>query len=425
MRNTSFSRLCALVALFTLLPVPPAAAQVVTILHSFAGGTADGKTPFGSLTASGSTLYGMTESGGAFGPGTVFRIGADGTGFGLLHSFGSSILTDGINPTGSLTLSGSTLYGMTQGGGSAGNSGTVFRLNADGTGFGLLHSFTGGAGDGFQPLGSLAQAGPALYGMTPQGGTANIGTAFRMNADGTGFSLLHSFTGGPADGQLPAYSAPVVSGSTVYGMTNEGGTAGQGAVFRMNADGTGFGLLHSFVPATGDGWDPFGSLTLSGSTLYGTTRFGGGGAGTVFKMNEDGTGYGILHTFLGQSGHDGAGPLGSLLLAGSTLYGTTSVGGDANLGTVFRMNADGTGYRVLYSFAGGPFDGNDPQGDLTLVGSTLYGMTTAGGSSNFGTIFAIPIPEPSALLLTAAAGGVAVLARRRRQRAAVPGRRAA
>ncbi|HEY1379480.1 MAG TPA: choice-of-anchor tandem repeat GloVer-containing protein [Gemmataceae bacterium] len=404
---------CALVVLAGLLPTTPASAQVV-ILHSFAGGVSDGQSPNGSLTLSGSTFYGMTEAGGAFGDGTVFQIGADGTGYANLHFFGSSILADGIHPFGSLSVSGPTLYGMTFGGGSAANSGTVFKLNADGTGFGLIHSFTGGAADGSVPVGSLAQSGSTFYGLTSQGGTANIGAAFRLNADGTGFGLIHSFTGPPADGQAPGFSALVPSGSTLFGMTNEGGTAGQGAVFKMNADGTGFSLLHSFDPATGDGWDPNGSLTLSGSTLYGMTKQGGGGAGAIFKMNEDGTGYGILHTFQGQSGGDGAGPLGSLLLAGSTLYGMTNVGGPANLGTVFEMNADGTGYQVLHSFLGGPGDGARPAGDLTLIGSTLYGMTGAGGTSNLGTIFAIPIPEPSALLLTAAGGVVALLAQRRR-----------
>ncbi len=318
-------------------------------------------------------------------------------------------LTDGQTPNGSVIVSGPTLYGMTQGGGSAVNDGTVFKINADGTGFGLLHRFQGGPADGLGPLGTPALAGSALYGMTPQGGTANLGTVFKVNTDGTGFGLLHSFTNSPADGQAPLYSAPVVAGSTLYGMTAGGGADGHGAVFKVNADGTGFNLLHSFVPATGDGWQPNGSLILSGSTLYGMTYFGGGAAGTVFKVNTDGTGYAILHSFTGQSGGDGANPLADLLLVGSTLYGTTAVGGTANLGTVFQVNADGTGYRVLHSFLGGPFDGNDPQGDLTLVGSALYGMTAGGGSINRGVIFSLPIavPEPSSLVL--AAGGSLIL----------------
>jgi len=184
-----------------------------------------------------------------------------------------------------------------------------------------------------------------------------------MNADGTGFGLLHSFAGGAGDGQTPSYSTLVVSGPTLYGMTIGGGTASLGTVFRVNADGTGFSLLHSFTAAGGDGWAPSGSLTLSGSTLYGMTRQGGGAAGTVFKINTDGTGYSILH-----------------------------------------------------SFAGGANDGSRPQGDLTLVGSSLYGMTVTGGTANQGVIFSFPIavPEPSALRL-AVPPAVGLLVRRRRR----------
>src|SRR5213080_3115464 len=91
-------------ACWLALPAQPAPAQV-TVLHSFGGGASDGKNPSGSLALSGSNLYGMTGSGGTAGPGTVFRIGTGGTGFALLHSFAGGPV-DGSTPNGSLTLSG-------------------------------------------------------------------------------------------------------------------------------------------------------------------------------------------------------------------------------------------------------------------------------------------------------------------------------
>jgi uncharacterized repeat protein (TIGR03803 family) len=251
----------------TLLAATPAAAQVV-ILHSFAGGP-DGQEASGSLTVSGTTFFGMTSAGGTGGKGTVFRIGTDGTGYGLLHSFAGG-LSDGSTPFGSLTQSGSTLFGMTDFGGNAG-SGTVFKVNFDGTGFGLVHQFAGGPTDGGLPLGSLARSGSTLYGMTPRGGAANLGTVFQVNADGTGFGLLHSFSGGATDGSAPGYSAPAVSGTTLYGLTTGGGSADLGTVFKTNTDGTAFSVLHTFDAASGDGWFPYGSPTLSGSTMYGMT----------------------------------------------------------------------------------------------------------------------------------------------------------
>jgi uncharacterized repeat protein (TIGR03803 family) len=244
--------------------------------------------------------------------------------------------------------------------------------------------------------------------MTSQGGAADVGSAFTIGADGTGFGLLHSFTGTAADGGSPGFSSLVVSGPTLFGMTGSGGAAGLGTIFRVNADGTGFGLMHSFGAVAGDGERPFASLTLSGSTLYGMTRQGGDGVGTIFKINTDGTGYDILHSFDGGP-NDGANPVVDLLLVGSTLYGTTPLGGASNLGTLFRINTDGTGYSVLRSFAGGPGEPANP-GGLTTDGSTLYGISGAGGANNLGTIFSIPVPEPSSFLL--AAGGLALLARR-------------
>jgi uncharacterized repeat protein (TIGR03803 family) len=418
---TKSTRISAAAALLFVFATPrPAPAQVVTILHTFTGGATDGQSPAGSLTLSASTLVGMTGVGGAGGDGTIFAIGTNGTNFNVTHSFNGG-LADGENPFGALTLSGTSLFGLTPAGGSATNDGTFFQIALGGTGFAVNHGFVGGANDGSQPFGSVVQSGSMFYGMTGQGGTANLGAIFGANPDGSGFTILHSFTGGAADGQTPAKSALVVSGSKLYGMTLEGGSANFGTVFSMNADGTGFSLLHSFNAANGDGWFPEGSLALSGSTLYGMTRQGGGGAGEIFKINTDGTGYTIMHTFTGTPGGDGANPLGSLLIAGSEMYGMTPAGGTAGLGTMFEMGLDGTGYTVLHSFLGGAADGASPQADLIISGSTLFGMTSQGGSSNDGVIFAFtPVPEPSSLMLLAACGTIAACARRWRR-----GRRAA
>jgi uncharacterized repeat protein (TIGR03803 family) len=81
---------------------------------------------------------------------------------------------------------------------------------------------------------------------------------------------------------------------------------------------------------------------------------------------------------------------------------------------VFNINTNGTGFSLLHEFAGGGSDGRDPYGDLTLSGSTLYGMTYYGGDSDSGTVFSYtlaPIPEPSTAAL--ALGGLMVLLGRR------------
>ncbi len=97
----------------------------------------------------------------------------------------------------------------------------------------------------------------------------------------------------------------------------------------------------------------------------------------------------LLHTFAGGTS-DGANPYGSLLIDGTDLYGTTASGGAANKGTVFHLSTDGGNFSILHSFAGNP-DGEKPIDNVIMLNNTLYGMTVFGGTSNEGTIFAIPL----------------------------------
>ena len=117
--------------------------------------------------------------------------------------------------------------------GGSNNTGTLFRINTDGTGYDLLHSFTGGAGDGRDPFGTLTLSGSILYGMTSKGGLSDAGTLFSIGTDGTGYGLLESFGGAPADGSNPQLGNLTLSAdaSTLYGMTILGGTANKGVVF--------------------------------------------------------------------------------------------------------------------------------------------------------------------------------------------------
>ena len=334
--------------------------------------------------------------------------------YSILHSFHGG--SGGANPNGSLTLSGSTFYGMTSGGGrnAYGNTyGTIFRINTDGAGYQVLHRFGSVANDGISPypFDSVTLSGSRLYGMTYNGGDNANGTIFRINTNGIGYKVLYSFgDNGANDGANPNGSL-TLSGSTFYGMTSLGGDNGAGTIFQINTDGTGYNVLYSFGGyGANDGANPSGSLTLSGTTLYGTTANGGtnpgisgNGAGTIFQINTDGTGYNVLYSF-GSVTNDGTVPCGNITLSadGSTLYGMTSSGGNNGAGTIFQISTDGTVYNVLYSLGGFTNDGLDPSGNsLTLSGATLYGMTFYGGaygsqSEGYGTIFSLRPSIPAA-----------------------------
>jgi uncharacterized repeat protein (TIGR03803 family) len=232
----------------------------------------------------------------------VFALSTDGTGFTNLYSFSATsgspphANSNGANPgsfyatADNLTLSGNTLYGTTfQGGGSG--KGTVFAVNTDGTGFTNLHSFTGGS-DGAYPSASLGLSGKTLYGTAGGGGPSSArGTVFKINTDGTGFTTLHTFTRSTAGVTL---TAPVVlSGDTLYGTTYTDVISPWGTVFKVNTDGTGFIRLHSFTGIAGvppyindGGAYPFGGVILSGNTLYGMTAAGSSsGLGTLFSIS--------------------------------------------------------------------------------------------------------------------------------------------
>ncbi len=319
------------------------------LTHLFTGVANAGTFPDAGLTLVGSTFYGTTEGGGLDDSGTVFSINTDGSNYQVLHTFTGSA-TDGAFPYAGLTVIGSTLYGTTHNAGSA-SDGVIFSITTTGTNFKLLHSFTGGATDGAFPYSGLTAVGTTLYGTTNNGGTANDGTIFSISSTGTSFQLLHSFTETTSDGAFP-YAGLTTIGSTLYGTTNNGGTADDGTLFSITTTGTNFQVLHSFTGTTTDGAVPDAVLTVIGSTFYGTTDEGGtANKGTVFAIGTGGTGFQVIHSFT-EATTDGAYPRAGVIASGSTLYGTTINGGTADDGTVYSLNTGGTSFQVLHSFAG-------------------------------------------------------------------------
>jgi uncharacterized repeat protein (TIGR03803 family) len=399
MKSRLSSMPLAALSAILLLSLPLAAnAQTLTILHHFGAAASDGENPEASLTAVGSTLYGATAIGGTNNNGgTVFAINTDGSGYTILHDFGEStelgyLTYDGITPD-SPILVGTTLYGTTSRGGTfIGANGTVFAMDTDGSGYTILHSCNSTVSDGANPNSLILVGSNTLYGTSDSGGTNGKGTVFAMDLDGSDYTILHSFGGAANDGIDPAASLTLV-GSTLYGTTKSGGANGKGMIFSINLDGSGYTILHEFGAIPNDGSLASARLILVGSnTLYGTTTLGGTlGPGTAFAMNLDGSGYTILHSFGAVAMHDGWQP-SALTLVGSTLYGTTQIGSLYGGGTVFAMNLDGSGYTNLYQFGATANDGKHPQASLTLVGSTLYGTTAEGGAYGAGTVFALELP---------------------------------
>lgn len=309
----------------------------------------------------------------------------------VVYSF-TGIGTDGANPMGSLTLDGTALIGMTSAGGTS-TDGTIFSYTPGGTGYQPIYSFGGGT-DGDQPHhGFPTVSGNTIYGTTLIGGSGN-GNVYSIGTDGSNYTNLYSFSGTGTDGLQPhgVELAPV--GSTLYGMTSGmNGTASvtNGTIFSYNTASSTFTNLVSFTGSSGSypGSQPHTGLLRSGTMLYGMTFLGGNGTnnGTIFSYDTANSTFKNLVSFPGTSGgYIGANPAGDLIQGpNNLLYGITSAGGTTNNGTIFSYNpADGS-LTTLYSFSG--TDGSTPWGQLTLNGTTLFGTTSEGGNSNNGTIF--------------------------------------
>jgi uncharacterized repeat protein (TIGR03803 family) len=393
MRHVTVFALCFAAIIGLLAVTPSRAASQYTLLHGFAGGASDGSGPVGSLATDGTMLYGFAPFGRSAGEGVLFKINSSGTGYQILHTFaglsffGGTDGNDGALPKGTPLLIGSTLYGTTAFGGTNG-SGTVFKIKTDGTGFQLLHSFT--STSEMYPQCALVTDGTNLYGMTPSSSSGD-GAIFSISTNGTGYHVLHTFSPSASEGASPQGSL-LLSGGVLYGMTQLGGVTGSGTLFRIGTDGTGFQLVHNFTGTFTDGSHPYGSLIILNSTLYGTTSSGGANnVGTVFGVDTSGTGFHILHSF---SLADTWSPQGDLTLSGATLYGMARNSGTNLLGfgTIFQVNTDGSGFQIphvfSYAFPNKLTDGSTPVASLLLLGSNLYGMTQSGGSlNNAGALF--------------------------------------
>ena len=192
-------------------------------------------------------------------------------------------------------------------------------------------------------------------------------------------------------------------GKTLYGMTQNGGTnGGNGVVFSVGTSGSNYQNLHSFNALGTDGNWPAGGVTLVGQTLYGMTQYGGGAveSGSIFSIGANGSGFqNLVPALTGTGGtYPGSQPWGSMTLVGSTLYGMTSGGGANSRGTIFAYNTNTSSFSTIYSFKGSSFgDGSGPTGDLTASGAWLYGMTNSGGDANGdGAIFSLLLPAAAA-----------------------------
>ena len=314
----------------------------------------------GSLVVSNGFLYGTFGNNASYYPGVLYKIKDDGTRYYPLltwNDWNSPIINS------SVTLVGSTLYGSTSLGGYF-NTPDIFRIDTSGSNYAeILNFWNSSLGYMYYQIGDIVYSNGILYGTRNPWNGMTSPCIYKVNADGSNATILHSLDGNSA------YS-PTIIGNTIYGMTNNGGTNGVGEVYKLNNNGSGYSDIYNF-DGSNSGSYPNGSLILKDNFLYGMTTNGGdNGYGTIFKIDTSTNSYTKLHNF---TGNDGANPMGSLLFSGDTLYGLTSNGGANNDGVIFRIFTDGSYYTDIFDFS--DINGKNPQCTLAKNDNYLYGVT--------------------------------------------------
>jgi uncharacterized repeat protein (TIGR03803 family) len=321
-----------------------------------------GSTVDGVIQGLDGRLYGTTYDGGTNSKGTLFAYDPSSSSLTVLYNFTGG--GDGWGP-GALMLDPNSgkIYGTTLQG-----LGTLFVFDPATGSLATLYSF------GFygQPKVSVESHG-YIYGAFTNGSTG----LFRAAMDGSGYTIIHSFT------SYSARPGSLVLGpdGLLYGETLYDGVAcnpalyylGCGTLFRLKPVLPGdlieqFELLYSFNFAANVNHLNYPMSLIYGSDglLYGTNSYnlfkldpnnaatfqfvftdGGGislwategsdsllymseysrgseGAGWVYSIAKDGSGLSVLHNFSFVSGLGAYGPVGPLYRdAAGTIYGTT------------------------------------------------------------------------------------------------------
>lgn len=412
MRNKTLplSSFATAIIAVSLLLLTETSAQTYKVIHDFANAPSDGAHPVaGMIFDAQGNFYGTTTSGGILdcsglsGCGTVFQLtpNSDGSWQETVISQFEAQQPYGGEPSAPVVLDRQgNVYGTLSCGfdcfGSMG--GTVFQLIRGPNGNWIDRTvasywdsqtstcFGGACGLTFDRAGHLYLVSNvySLFG-SGEGAVLELG---HQAVFGWYTLLLYSFSGGN-DGGGPTNGLIYDAAGQLYGTTSAGGSAGLGVVYKV-ASSLGSPhwketVLHTFQ-GSGDGAAPAAGVSFdTAGNLYGTTSQGGtAGLGTVYELtpNSDGTwSEAVLYSF--QGGSDGSSPNSAISLdAAGNLYGTAA-GGTYGQGVVFRLMRSSGGpwtESVLYSFTGGT-DGGNPNGGVTIDASgNLYGTAAHGGA---------------------------------------------
>jgi uncharacterized repeat protein (TIGR03803 family) len=285
---------CACGVVYKLIPpTKTGGAWTEQPLYAFTTNDGDGHLPAAAAltTTSQGILYGVTIRGGTWDSGVIYQLAPAAGGTyteSVLYSFGD--LEDASTPNGPILLdSAGALYGVTNFGGVF-NAGTVYKFVPASNGQlateSLLFSFKAGTKSGTNPSGSLLwDSSGNLYGITNGGGSGqDAGVAYELTPARAAWTetVLYIFNkqsgSNPVGGLIWNPSNGALFGTT---SSQNGKTTGDGSVFQLLPPTVKGGAwtestLFPFTYPTFGGY-PTGTVTRDPNTgtLYGTALNGG------------------------------------------------------------------------------------------------------------------------------------------------------
>ncbi len=352
------------------------------VLHHFDPDVDGSNSKVELLEYNASVIIGATSQGGPFNGGTIFEyeIGGDVT---PIHNLNPAIHGGSISGVITYNSNDNTMYLTAANGGQSGH-GTLIGFTPNQ--LDVVHHFGGDEEGEFPQGGVTLGTDGSLYGVTQFGGENNQGSIYRFDPDAEDFEIVYHLNAATTDGRYPLSTLVETVDGDFIGTCSEGGSNGNGSIFKVSTDGT-YEVLQSLISSIHGSFPKSGLTSSDGETFYGVCEFGGDfGFGTLYSIEAEGN-FAVLHDF--EYAVDGSNPLGrpSLNSTGDILS-TASNGGTNNFGTLYTYSTDGT-FTKLYDLSL-PLSGAVPHG-LVANGNSFVGTTQNGGTYNQGVIFSLDL----------------------------------
>jgi uncharacterized repeat protein (TIGR03803 family) len=368
-------------------------------------------------------LFGVLASNASGRGGAIYKTNADGTAISIVKEL-SDREGSGNEPTGTPVLaSNGKLYGLTSRGGSK-NGGVLFEYDPVSGSMEVRYNFAladypvktfATAGDGkiygTMKGGMDEEPGPVVFEFDISSGTiskkksltdmlnnvsdiftTSNGKIFVTGSWGTAFEHRAFVEYEPASNtatkkaQITTPGGTIMSGPVeapngkIYGTTTSGGANNEGIVYEFDPV-AGTAVIKLDMPkANFNTTTAQGFMKASNGKIYGMASYGGTQTGYIYEYEPDLNTMTVLANF---SMYVGV-PKGQLVEApNGMLYGTDNTGNIG--GTLFEFNPVTLQLRTLLMFNNNT--GLAVNGNLTVKGDKLYGLTSRGGSDNVGTLF--------------------------------------